>query len=292
MIYAGVALLALVLLASTLNTLQLSAGDPLPLFQLAPDVVDPSIPNDMDRIILAVIRVIMILAWIGIPLTVIMLIISKEARKRFLRDMMFILPVMYLLYILGQQKAAEDVAQEVNPRMFDSGPLESMSGDPNAVLPTYQPPADWVTGLVTILLAVGIALTIAVVGYIIYRRSQRKVEPLHAIEQEAQAAIDALEAGGDLGEVIMRCYFQMISALKELKNIQRGYDMTPHEFEGYLEARGMPGPPVHQLTQLFEQVRYGGIKPGRADQRAAVSSLEAIVAACKRDRENRGRETA
>ena len=60
--------------------------------------------------------------------------------------------------------------------------------------------------------------------------------------------------------------------------------MTPHEFERILQERGLPRGPVHDLTQLFEQVRYGGYNPGRQEERVAVSSLSAIVTACQRSR--------
>jgi hypothetical protein len=74
----------------------------------------------------------------------------------------------------------------------------------------------------------------------------------------------------------------MIHALETYRNIHRDRYMTPHEFEAYLEGRGLPREPVRQLTALFEQVRYGGVRPGRADERTAISSLEAIVAACQK----------
>jgi hypothetical protein len=76
----------------------------------------------------------------------------------------------------------------------------------------------------------------------------------------------------------------MLQAVEEYKNIRRDRDMTPHEFELALERRGLPREPIHQLTELFEQVRYGGQVPGRAEERLAVSSLSAIVSACQRTR--------
>jgi len=283
-IFAGIALLALVLLATTLNALQLDPGENVPLYQLAPQVVDAGAPNDLERIMLAVMRVLVILMWIAVPFGVIMLIISKEARKRFMRDLMTFLPLLVIIYLISRRRPNEGAAEEINPGIFNLGPIEEMAGDPNAALPTYQAPAEWVTGLVTILLAVAIAVALALIGWAIYRRSRMRDAPLQRIEQEAQSAIDAIEAGGDLSEVIMRCYFQMIEALKQYRNIQRDRDMTPHEFERHLVVRGMPREPVSQLTRLFEQVRYGGIRPGRTDERAAIASLTAIVSACQRGR--------
>jgi len=44
----------------------------------------------------------------------------------------------------------------------------------------------------------------------------------------------------------------------------------------------LPVSPVHQLTQLFETVRYGGVTPGRKEEQVAVTSLRAIINACQK----------
>lgn len=290
MIFAGAALLALLLLAATLNALRFDPGENVALYQLAPNVTDPGASTDLERIVMIVIRVMMILFWLILPAAVVLLIIDKEMRKRFLRDLMVFTPVFILLYMLSRRQFQEGATEALGIPAIDLGSIEQMAPEPAAPLPTYQPPADWVTGLVSILLAVGIAAVIAAVGWAIYRRSRKKAAPLQAIEQEAQAAIDAIEAGGDLSEAIMRCYFQMIEALKQYRNIHRDQDVTPHEFEAHLMSRGLPREPVHQLTALFEQVRYGGVRPGRADERGAIASLRAIVAACQRETSGSRRE--
>jgi hypothetical protein len=111
---------------------------------------------------------------------------------------------------------------------------------------------------------------------------------LRRVEKEARVALDAISAGGDLREAVIRCYLQMIEALQEYRGIHRDQDITPHEFEIILAKRGMPGEPVHQLTTLFEEVRYGTFKPGRKEEQVAIASLSAIVSACQRVAERRG----
>jgi hypothetical protein len=65
--------------------------------------------------------------------------------------------------------------------------------------------------------------------------------------------------------------------LRQAQGIEMEAAMTAREFERLLEARGVPRPPVHQLTQLFEAARYGRRPPGADDERRARESLTAIV---------------
>ena len=53
--------------------------------------------------------------------------------------------------------------------------------------------------------------------------------------------------------------------------------MTTGEFESLLAAKVAPRGPVHQLTQLFEAVRYGHWQPDAGDEQRALHSLDAIL---------------
>jgi hypothetical protein len=53
--------------------------------------------------------------------------------------------------------------------------------------------------------------------------------------------------------------------------------MTTREFENLLEIAGVPHNPIHQLTQLFEAVRYGNWQPNPIDEQKAIHCLEAIM---------------
>jgi hypothetical protein len=73
----------------------------------------------------------------------------------------------------------------------------------------------------------------------------------------------------------------MSAVINQQRGIQRSQAMTPHEFEEYLATNGLPGAPVHQLTHLFEEVRYGDITAGSAEEQVALNSLTAIIEACE-----------
>ena len=102
---------------------------------------------------------------------------------------------------------------------------------------------------------------------------------LRELGREVQAALDDLEAGDDLHDVIIRCYVEMGRVLAESRAIERPQGMTPHEFEEQLLALGLPSAPVSQLTRLFEATRYGRQTADPAQQQAAVAALQTIAEA-------------
>jgi hypothetical protein len=289
-IFAGLALLALILLSISVNSLEMAPGLPFSFPQIMPKVVDPSISLGSMRFLLAVLRVIMIVAWIGLPFYIILLFISKDERKRFIRMMAFLVPILIMLYFLANNQSTKKAADNIDPRIFGNTGADTGLATP-VTLPEFKPPPQWVTTLTTVVIALAITAIVLGISFMLWKRSRdqmRLKEPLRKVERQAQAALDAIISGGNLRDAIMRCYLQMLQTLQEYRGIQRDRDMTPHEFESYLINRGIPGEPLHQLTRLFEEVRYGTLTPGRRDEQVAVSSLSAIVSACQRAVEKRG----
>jgi hypothetical protein len=115
---------------------------------------------------------------------------------------------------------------------------------------------------------------------ILSRRQPRTPSAMQSLADEAQSAINAIQAGGPLEETIARCYRDMCNVLQQERGIARGIAMTPSEFEQVLQDKGMPAQAVHQLTHLFEQIRYGSQPAGPREEQLAIESLTAIVAAC------------
>jgi hypothetical protein len=284
LIFGVIAVLSLILLAGSLNTLELKPGQEFHFEEAAETVYEQNVPEGWTGYLLVLFRIILILGWVLIPLYLILLIFSKEARKRFLRDMVMVLPILVMLYLLNTSQVARNMAEnlEIN---FQEMEMAEIEGPGDLAPPEFTPPPDWVTTLAIVIIALVAAAILAGTIYIVWKRSrERTYEPIHRVEKEARAALDAIETGGDLREAIIRCYVQMIEALKEYRGIYRDRDMTAHEFELFLTKRGLPREPIHQLTQLFEQVRYGAQAPGRREENQAISSLSAIISACQKTR--------
>jgi len=134
--------------------------------------------------------------------------------------------------------------------------------------------------IISVILSIVMVSIIGAVLWILWRRNKHDLSPNRLIARQAQSALEALQAGGDLKNTIIRCYYQMSAVINQQRGIQRSQVMTAHEFEEYLAKNGLPGEPVHQLTHLFEEVRYGDLPAGPAEEQVALNSLTAIVEAC------------
>jgi hypothetical protein len=127
------------------------------------------------------------------------------------------------------------------------------------------------------LVGVGLLVTGILIGVWIFTSSPSRATTIDVLGLEAEKARQKLKTGLGLKDVIIKCYRQMSLALAEEQGIERKDFMTTREFENLLEAVGVPHAPVHQLTQLFEAVRYGNWQPNPIDEQKAIHCLEAIV---------------
>jgi len=116
-------------------------------------------------------------------------------------------------------------------------------------------------------------------GWRLWHNRRRSEETLDLLAREARSAVEALRSGGDIRNVIIRCYFEMVQVLNRQRGITRKEGMTPREFERRLFELGLPVEPVTKLTRLFESVRYGAKDLGEVEERQALAYLEAIVQA-------------
>ncbi len=155
-------------------------------------------------------------------------------------------------------------------------------------VPTAQPQITTPLGPVppTLLWLVGIGLLVTgiVAGVWILTASSRRAMPIALVGIEAEKAFQALKSGVNLKDVIIKCYRQMSLVLEKERGIEREEFMTTGEFEKLSEAAGIPHDPLHQLTGLFEAVRYGDWQPNPIDEDKAIQCLEAIISFSREDR--------
>lgn len=271
---AGIAIVALLLLSSSLTGLELLPGKPFPwgLLSGRPDAA-PAANLGESPWLITILRIGMVILLV---ITLIYSIFTKEGRKRAVRTILLLLFFMLLMsFVLEQQSAIREVPGET---MTGLSPLEEMP---------FEPPPEFVPGDMrdltnTLSLIVAILLTVIILStlYLLWRRNrQPKDDALADLAREAQDALDDIQAGGSLRNAVIRCYYEMSRVISEKRNIQRGATMTSHEFEEHLVKTGLPPTPIQQLTRLFEDARYGDRDPGPAEEQRAVACLSAIVAA-------------
>ena len=132
---------------------------PLRFEQLNPISSMPTPSDDVADWILTAFRILMILFWVLLPFYIVYLIISKEARKRFIRDLAMMLPILLLLYFLTNSNLGQQAGQDMEGRF-------GMNQEENAgeqveppTLPEFQPPPAWVTTLTSITVIICVAAT-------------------------------------------------------------------------------------------------------------------------------------
>lgn len=104
-------------------------------------------------------------------------------------------------------------------------------------------------------------------------RAERSLLELGAL---AGHAAEELAAGGELRNVVLRCYHEMSRLLSERQRVPFPKAMTAREFEGELRRVGVRDEHVEQLSRLFELVRYGGRASGEPEEERAMQCLRAI----------------
>lgn len=266
LLFLLLATLALILIAAALPRLELKPGIPLPGIADAKTAPDAEETSEVMISAGTFVRVLVIvLAVLAVALGAYAAIKGIPWRDLLVPGLTIALAALIVMAALfALQGVSVEPALEV-PEVLP--PEVAPAGEPLGPLP------DALVWLV----ALGLAAALALLGtWLVYRR--RAGPPAgDALRLEAEHALAALRAGGDLANVIVHCYRQMMVALQEEYGFERGAAMTAREFERLLQARGIPYEPVHQLTRLFEVARYGAQPPGPDDEKRAVECLSAIV---------------
>ncbi len=273
----GGVLISLVLLAGSLSNLELHAGTPFPRIDshYAPG---QNTPQQVQVYSVTSLPSIVGLALLLVTIYVLMRLIEFVNLKRFLRWLFrFVLALTILfivLVVLSHLNFGPTGASEWIPGIAPS-PSEAIPTSPLG-----RPPLEliWFIAIGSVLVTGWIIIQI----FMLKGRPSRVEDPLL---QQAKNAMENLQAGRDFQNVIIDCYLQMMSALREEHGIERNSNMTTHEFQGWLELKGWPRLPVQQLTDLFERVRYGKQNSDEHDEETALHSLSEIIEFAERTKD-------
>lgn len=272
----SVGLLALLLLAGALRSLTLSPGRPFVLdfsWIMDSETYEGEVRAEW---LFVALRILVLISFVLAPFALIMALVDRQLRRRVLRSMLFLIMLAFAAWAIQNAQRLPLMPQEQESEEGAEIP-EAEALD----LDTFSSPS----GMVVWSVSVGIALLlIAVIGgaiWMFWHRNQRETLPLRLLAQEAEVALEALREGGDLRNIIIRCYAEMERVVSETRGLQRQDAVTAREFEGQLQRLGLPQEPVANLVQLFEAARYGMHAPGAAEEQSAFACLSAIIVACR-----------
>lgn len=268
LILLGLVILVTVIIAASLPQLELQPGMPLPEMEngqvmLAPTEAKPMVfisVNEFVKILLAIILA-----------GAILYLIYKLIRGSDWKNLgSYIQPIIVVSVIVG----AIIFVILLMPKSQDT---LSMELPPPTETPLVTSPLGPVPALLFWLVGIGLLVSSILLGIWIFAPSSRRETTIDLMGLEAENALQSLKTGLDLKDVIIKCYRQMSLALERERGIERKDSMTTREFENLLEAAGLPHDPIHQLTQLFEAVRYGNWQPNPTNEQKAIQCLEAIM---------------
>jgi len=268
LILLGLVTLVTVIIAASLPQLEHQPGMPLPEMKngqviLAPTKAKPMVfisVNEFVKILLAIILT-----------GAILYLIYKLIRGSDWKNLgSYIQPIIVVSVIVG----AIIFVILLLPKSQDT---LSMEPPPPTETPLVTSPLGQVPALLFWLVGIGLLVSSILLGIWIFASSSRRETTIDLMGLGAQNALQALKSGLGLKNVIVKCYRQMSLALEQEQGIERKDSMTTREFENLLETAGVPHDPIHQLTQLFEAVRYGNWQPNPIDEQKAIHCLEAIM---------------
>lgn len=273
---AVLALVGLFILASGVDTLDLRSG-PLYLLPEKEQKTLAPLPAGEDQATSSYLGILLLVFLIVLPVSLIYLLLSPDARRRFLLQVVQAAAIVFFIYLF--YRSIGRIFPNLSRQLSGDGQagLEG-SGIELRFLEPFTPhnPA-WLIEMLSFALAAGFI-------YFLFWlwKKRRQMEggfstPAEKLVRSAQTALRRIEAGQNLRDVVLRCYQEMTEAVAEKRHITRPEYATPHEFANSLEAAGLPGEQVRRLTDLFEAVRYGHKIPGSGERADAVACLKAVV---------------
>lgn len=277
----GIAILAVLVLSSSLAGLEMPLGEPFSL-GTGTSVRPPpaAFGAEPSPLAMFIVRAMLLFILALLPFSVLYLLFTPDGRRKLLQNLVIFGVLLGLIYMLRRQFRTEgetDVLSQLSMAPADEIGEMAKPAEFSGAVP------DWLVFVASFALAALIATLVIVLVWALVRR-RRQAKPGIALEQlaqQAEEAADAIEAGGDLRDTVIRCYLEMNRVVREARGILRQQAMTPREFEEQLERAGLPREQVRDLTRLFEDVRYGSKALGEWEGRRAIACLSTIADACR-----------
>ena len=267
LIAIGLAMIFIIFIAASLPQLELQPGLPLP--RLVNDQV-VAIPLDKQPVVAISVyeffKVFFILVLVVSSIYLFYKLTTSVSWKEFRSTIQLVLVVsllisggLFVMILLLTKPESSIEAEIIIPTATPTSPLGPVP------LPLL-----WLVGI-------GLAVISVITSIWLFGSPTNRDKTIDLVGLEAERAWQALQTGVDLKDVIIKCYRQMSLRLADEQGIERKDFMTTREFETLLEATGIPHDPIHQLTQLFEAVRYGNWQPNPFDEQKAIHCLEEII---------------
>jgi hypothetical protein len=273
-IQIGIVVAVIMLLAGGLSRVQFESGRPFDLFAFLFQGIRPinfgASPPPVGGE--GIIRTLQPIFWALLAFAIIYAFVSPRYRKQLIRTLFI---VMALAFLFSRLPEMEWQSEGSSPEGTVGDALDPAA----AVLP--EPPPFFTDPPAWFLIAANILLAVVFLGvlWVLWRYLHRAPDKKTLLAQEAETALGELEAGGDIRDVVLRCYAGMTKVLHESRNIERRKAMTPREFESHLYEAGIQDEHIQRLTQLFEGVRYGARPSAGRAELEAMACLRAIVQA-------------
>lgn len=271
----AVTLISLVLLSSSLSNLQLHVGTAFPGGGDSDSTVQPStslppIDSFSNPFLRGIFSLILLILMIYVPARLITLVKLKQIFGLFLTIIVLFALIIILPRIAPGKPVLlpEETSNVTIPPSFNY-PISPLGEPPQALI--------W-------FVIIGFVIGASFLVIKVLKQQMFSAQVQEQLLQEAQNAVNALNAGENLKDVVIRCYLQMTYVLQEEQGMERSNNMTVREFENWLELKGVPRVPVRQLTHLFEKVRYGKMQLSENDEKMGIESLNEIIKYCRREK--------
>ena len=211
------------------------------------------------------------------PAGVALLIFSSEARKLFrkyskwlLMYLVFLLALRFYMIMVGEPGIVYETSG-VPAQLPDGFDLPTDGRTVSGFGETYTPPP--VNGWLGYLIGFTALTVTGLLGFLWWEKNHSDEDDLDHITLRA---IREISAGRQWEDAVIECYAQMNASVSRQRHLDRQCAMTPAEFSEILIANGLPFEPVTQLTQLFEQARYGEMSSNKVVVEDAIRCLSTI----------------